>query len=269
MFERDQCTIYRSHLDAAKKMSPEEAGQFLIAAIQYSLDGTEPEGLSGVPEIAISLIRPTLEKSRTKAQSGKAGGKKNPEEKQQTIKPQATPKQQKAKAPEAVMPDISWAGPDLKSAILDWLRYKQERKEAYKPTGLNNLIRQLWTSAAERGEMAVAEDIRYSMANNWAGIHHENKGKTAGKGKARAQAEAWTQRVQAGSSGLTDWERDSIQRALFKGRKDGEAPACKDCNHTTCTEAHDVKCCAACEHFARCSTKCKQSMYGSGLEMEE
>ena len=61
-------------------------------------------------------------------------------------------------------------GPQLQSAFDDWLKYKKERREGYKETGLRNLISEIKNNAAKYGEDAVAELIRYCMASNWRGI---------------------------------------------------------------------------------------------------
>ena len=61
-------------------------------------------------------------------------------------------------------------GPQLQSAFDDWLKYKKERREEYKETGLRNLISEIRNNAKKYGEEAVAEIIRHSMASNWRGI---------------------------------------------------------------------------------------------------
>ena len=64
----------------------------------------------------------------------------------------------------------------------DWLAYKQERREAYKPTGLKSLLTQIKKAAAEYGDAAVIEIIRQSMSANYMGIVFDRlkKGGSAG-----------------------------------------------------------------------------------------
>lgn len=50
----------------------------------------------------------------------------------------------------------------------DWLSYKSERKESYKPTGLKSLITQL-KKHKENG-CNIVEAINVAMSNNWKGI---------------------------------------------------------------------------------------------------
>lgn len=61
-------------------------------------------------------------------------------------------------------------GAELQAAFDNWLQYKQERKEEYKPTGLKSLITEIRNNAAKYGEEAVAAEIRTSMARGWRGI---------------------------------------------------------------------------------------------------
>ena len=65
---------------------------------------------------------------------------------------------------------ISKYGDYLKKSIEDWLSYKKERREAYKPTGLKSLYTQIDKQAKIYGEKAVADLITLSMSNGWRGI---------------------------------------------------------------------------------------------------
>lgn len=65
---------------------------------------------------------------------------------------------------------INRFGEVLAPAVDDWLSYKQERREAYKPTGLKSLLTRIEKEAALYGEQAVADVIQLSMSNGWKGI---------------------------------------------------------------------------------------------------
>ena len=68
------------------------------------------------------------------------------------------------------LPPSTDFGPELQRAVMDWLSYKDEKKQAYKPTGLKMLISKIKNSAEEYGETAVANLIQECMASNWQGI---------------------------------------------------------------------------------------------------
>lgn len=70
-------------------------------------------------------------------------------------------------------PDLSLLAdldPALTDAVREWLTYKQERRQAYKPTGLKRLITQVHTKAEVYGWEPVAELIMDSIANGYQGI---------------------------------------------------------------------------------------------------
>ena len=66
--ERKQFTWYRSYYDALKELPAEEFRDIVLAVCAYALDGEETE-LSGVARAIFTLIRPTLEVGRSKAEN--------------------------------------------------------------------------------------------------------------------------------------------------------------------------------------------------------
>lgn len=59
---------------------------------------------------------------------------------------------------------------ELAETFNDWVRYKREKRQSYKPTGLKSLITQVQKAVSEYGEHAVIDIIRASMANGYQGI---------------------------------------------------------------------------------------------------
>lgn len=69
--------VFRSYRDAARMLAqgdPESAYSFLMAILDYGLDGTEPE-LQGPAAAAWLLVKPTLDVSIKKAEAGAKGGR--------------------------------------------------------------------------------------------------------------------------------------------------------------------------------------------------
>lgn len=66
--------------------------------------------------------------------------------------------------------EFAGMSPALANKIRQWLQYKKERRETYKPTGRNALITRIRTSAAKYGDAAVIAVIDASMSANYAGI---------------------------------------------------------------------------------------------------
>ena len=63
---------------------------------------------------------------------------------------------------------------ELKTAVKQWMKYKIERNERYKPTGLENLIKTIQLKLKEYSEKEVIEIISLSMSNGWKGIIWRN-----------------------------------------------------------------------------------------------
>lgn len=105
--ERKQFTFYESFAKAVGRIKSASArAQAYDAIINYALYSTLPniDALPDAAAIAFDLIRPTLDSSRRKAESGKSGGKKKQDEserkeeakaKQAESTPEAKPKGEK------------------------------------------------------------------------------------------------------------------------------------------------------------------------------
>lgn len=59
---------------------------------------------------------------------------------------------------------------ELVDATRKWLRYKQERREKYKPTGLNTLLKKIQAMAKQHSDEAVISAIEDSIANGYQGV---------------------------------------------------------------------------------------------------
>ena len=60
----------------------------------------------------------------------------------------------------------------VRSALNDWLDYKRERGEAYKPAGLKQLIAKL----ADWDELRIVRAVRHSASSNYAGLFEPKPG---------------------------------------------------------------------------------------------
>lgn len=60
--------------------------------------------------------------------------------------------------------------PTLKAKAEEWLTYKAERHEGYKPIGLRSLLTEIQNNTKQHGEGAVIDLITQCMANGWKGI---------------------------------------------------------------------------------------------------
>nr|DAG32320.1 MAG TPA: replisome organizer [Caudoviricetes sp.] len=138
--------------------------------------------------------------------------------------PYIPPRGDKEKKSRPVMepqPEERFTG-DLLDAVNEWLDYKWERnrKEFYKPRGYQNLISQLGNKAKTMGDGAVAQQIRYSMANNYQGILFDklDKGKKAAEvvyppeSKAYRAARYFAEQKEKDNPGRAQPTEDDLQR---------------------------------------------------------
>lgn len=209
---RTQFTFYESFFRSVsriKKACDRAAAYDAICA--YALYGEVPN-LDKLPDsvaVAFEVTKPILDASRRKASNGKRGGeakqtesdaKQTEANRKQTAskgnsEARENPKQEKEqeqvkeqvqdKDKEQMLSPLKGAPPFLRDAFADWLRYKEERREGYKPTGLRNLETEVMHNAERYGAEAVAQLIRHCMASNWQGIIFDRLG-AAAAGSARA-----------------------------------------------------------------------------------
>lgn len=90
--------------------------------------------------------------------------------------PKTNPNPNKAPAAASAMDVVHGYGslsPRMCVHVDKWLQYKQERREMYKPTGLQALISEIENNVKRHGEDAVIELINTCMAANWRGLIFE------------------------------------------------------------------------------------------------
>ncbi|WP_322176670.1 hypothetical protein [Acutalibacter caecimuris] len=80
------------------------------------------------------------------------------------------PKSPQGETPHLVGQAETGFGAELQAAFDQWLAYKRERREGYKPTGLQSLMTQIRNAASQHGDSAVVGVIQQSMASGYRGI---------------------------------------------------------------------------------------------------
>lgn len=94
-------------------------------------------------------------------------------------------------------------GDELQSAFESWIRYKIEKRQPYKQTGLKSLITEIRNNANRYGEKEVADLITQCMASNWQGIIFDRL-KPA---KAQQRGQAKRDPLERQSATMEDFER--------------------------------------------------------------
>lgn len=180
-------------IEQVSALEDDEKGRLFVAILEYARSGEVPD-MQGRESILFpvfkSQIDRDMESSAKQSENGKKGGR--PRTKTESGENQNKPKQTKRKPTKANKeeekekdkekdkdkeeednppnPPLQGVSPQLEAAFADWLQYKHERREDYKPTGLKALQTQIINNAARYGEQAVIDLIRECMGNNWRGI---------------------------------------------------------------------------------------------------
>ena len=242
---RKQFTFYDSFYKAVSRIRKKaDRADAYDAIIQYALYETEPDfnTLPDAAAIAFEVIKPNLDASRRKSISGKKGGSKQqansskPEANLSKVeanlsKAEANRKQDKEQdkeqdkdkeqmlypptpfreAEKASEPDLSVLSYALQEKTRQWLAYKKERWESYKPVGLQALVNKIQLSAAQYGDGAVCELIDLSMSSGYQGILFDRLKKTGQKAAC------------VGQNSPSDWSKDAVRRMMERAGEDGGA----------------------------------------------
>lgn len=123
---------------------------------------------------------------------------------------QDPPPKEKGKITATDMINHAGLSPRLAETVTEWVRYKTEMRQGYKPTGLKALITQIRNAAVEHGEDAVINLIGQSMASRWQGIAFDRLRKQGGGGSYAytGQPEMEVHSQYAGQQGRYDYRTD-------------------------------------------------------------
>lgn len=103
---------------------------------------------------------------------------------------------------------------DLQDICQDWLTYKRERREAYKPRGEASFAAQVRDLASTEGSEEVRRRLQHAMASNYQGWNFEPK---AGNGKASAKPVTFGQQRQQNTVDLLQRLKEQDEAAASGG----------------------------------------------------
>jgi len=171
---REYFCAYHSYLASMRNLSDAECGRLFRALLQYSA-GDSSINLQGRESVAFDFMAVQIDRDHEAYQrkckqnsANRTSTTVNGRQRPSTKRTKDKEKEKENNSPP--LPPSLGGSPGLQAVFEDWLAYKQERREAYKPTGLKSLVTQVQNAARQYGEQAVADLIRTSMASNWAGI---------------------------------------------------------------------------------------------------
>lgn len=188
---REYFPAYHSYLEAMEELTDAEKGRLFTACLLYSKTGEAPQ-LSGNERYLFPAFRSQIDRDNEEyakkcaknRKNGELGGKRtgaNGSERGRTPpeRPPNAPQEKgkeegkgkgKGKGEHIPPTPLPGGSPALQDAFAAWIRYKHEKRQDYKPTGLQSLVTQVQKAAETYGEQAVIDLIGECMANNWQGI---------------------------------------------------------------------------------------------------
>ncbi len=222
---------YRSYFEA---YSAAEVGRLVLAAMDYRESGAEPE-FSGSERFIWPAIRRDIDESvaaqkaisASRSEAGKQGGRpesekanafdeSNEKQKKQMLSEESKKsygqrKRTKDKDKDSILSPLP---PTLREAVEKWVAYKGERREEYKPVGLQSLVTQITKAAEEYGEEAMIDVISRSMAANYKGIVFDWLKEASTRPAALGRAAKPGYGVQGHHDELNPLERAAVDRVM-------------------------------------------------------
>lgn len=224
---------YRSYFEA---YSAAEVGRLVLAAMDYRESGAEPE-FSGSERFIWPAIRRDIDESvaaqkaisASRSEAGKQGGRpesekanafdeSNEKQKKQMLSDESKKSYGQRKRTKEKDKDkdsiLSPLPPTLRESVEKWVAYKGERREEYKPVGLQSLVTQITKAAEEYGEEAMIDVITRSMAANYKGIVFDWLKEASTRPTALGRAAKPGYGVQGHHDELNPLERAAVDRLL-------------------------------------------------------
>lgn len=230
---------YRSYFEA---YSAAEVGRLVLAAMDYRESGAEPE-FSGSERFIWPAIRRDIDESvaaqkaisASRSEAGKQGGRpesekanafgeSNEKQKKQMLSDESKKsygqrKRTKEKDKDSILSPLP---PTLRESVEKWVAYKGERREEYKPVGLQSLVTQITKAAEEYGEAAMIDVITRSMAANYKGIVFDWLKEASTRPAALGRAAKPGYGVQGHHDPLNPLEEAAVNRLFEKPPKGAE-----------------------------------------------
>ena len=174
---RESMIIYRSFYDAIKELEPLHQAKVWEAVFEYGLNQNQID-LSGLPSTIFKLIKPQLDANLRKYANGNKGGRpKKAKENLTETKTEPKNKLNESKVKANVNKNENENNNDnvkeYKESLNLWLQYKKEKKQTYKPTGLEALKKTIVKDYPNPLDFTNA--VQYSIANNYSGIYPPKK----------------------------------------------------------------------------------------------
>lgn len=191
--------LYYSYLKKTERLTDTQMGRLIRAVLSYAATGERKE-LDQAESMAFDFIAADIESAKEKYiarcetnRRNRTGTTDNDRQQSSTVVDETGQTKTETKTETKTKTETNTLNPptpllelpeELQRAAAEWVAYKKEINDPYKTTGLKALVAKLKKDAAENGEAAVIDAIRYSMAQGWHSIHPEKNSSNSTEQKA-------------------------------------------------------------------------------------
>ena len=169
--------VFTDFAGQIEALNDSEVGRLFRAMLSYAENGESPE-LKGNERFLWGVAKQSIDNQRESYDklcqiNKRIATERHGASRSVTETNEASQDKDKDKDKDIITPPISpslYFDGELLNAVNDWLTYKTERREKYKPTGLKSLFTQIRKNADEYGEREMSDIIRDSMSGNYQGI---------------------------------------------------------------------------------------------------
>ena len=182
MNEINSFTFYKNYYELLDNLPQEDKIQLLEAIVDYVFKDKEPD-LNGLNKAIWNNIKMPIDTSKNNSLrsigKGAPKGNKNAKktnQKQTKNKPKTNQKGNQKQTNNIstflfLISNFNYLDRGLlRGKIEEWLKYKEERGEIYKETGMKSLLKQIENNCKTSGDGVVINLIDECMSNNWKGM---------------------------------------------------------------------------------------------------
>jgi hypothetical protein len=182
MNEINGFTFYRDFYNLIDTMSINDRKELAVAILDYVFKDEIPN-LNGHNQAIFNTLSRQLDKSKNKSKNAKRNQIDSQTNNQNEIKMKSNENQNEIKLDNKTsifnfkfyISNFKFINSNnlLISKIEEWLKYKQERNEYYKDTGIKSLLKKIDSYVELYGDKRIINLIDDCMANNYKGIIYE------------------------------------------------------------------------------------------------
>lgn len=235
----DEVRTALKHLKSTGEITSTSHSKYTVFTVKnYSVYQDIPDQIPSRSH-SIPILFPTIEEGKKEKKESKEVGKQGSREEKRKTEPgaEASGTGKACHRLEDFLLDEKYQkladNESLIAAVREWLQYKTERREAYKPSGLRSLLMQIQKKADQYSPDIVIDLMQESMSNGWRGIIWERAEKLTGSREPSSQSKNQKPRTRFHNFEERNYDYDTaiyeeIRKKAAEKRSEKEGDACTE-----------------------------------------